>query len=50
MMVITDIKIHNFYSMKYQYLKKWQNNPRLKALLIIAVLIKLIIVVMVATL
>jgi hypothetical protein len=49
-MVISDIKNHNFYLMKYQYFKKWQNNPKVKVLLIVAVLIKLIIVVMVATL
>ncbi len=34
--------------MKYQLLKKWQNNPKVKALLIIMVFVKLIIVVMVA--
>jgi len=44
------MKDHNFYLMKNQYLKKWQNNPKVKVLLIVAVVIKLIIIVMVATL
>jgi hypothetical protein len=41
---------HNSHEMKYQQLKKWQNNPKVKALLFILVIIKIIIVVMIARL
>jgi len=40
----------NSHEMKYQQLLKWQNSPKVKALLIIIFIIKIVIVVMVATL
>jgi|WetSurMetagenome_2_1015567.scaffolds.fasta_scaffold00041_6 hypothetical protein len=36
--------------MKFQQLKNWQNNPKVKALIVVIVIIKVIVVVMVAIL